>query len=358
VVARVTEALRRMDPLAATVAVEELLDDLTNWYVRRSRRRFWKSEKDSDKQAAYATLHHLLLKLCKLLAPFTPFVTEAIYQNLARSAQARAYESVHHCAWPEADRSQANQELLGEMGLARDIAGLGLSARNSANLKVRQPLSRVLVYKQGLSGLHPELVEIVKDELNVKGVEIAARESDLVQYKLLPDSKLLGPRFGARLPALRAALAGADGAEIARRVSEGLNVTLELEGASVELAPGEILVSTQPAAGLSVSSDRGVTVAIDTAITPELKAEGVAREVVRRIQSMRKDAGFRIEDRIRTACQGGEEVAKVIESWREYIRSETLSDELIIGEPAQGAYVESHQIAGAELKIGVLRVGA
>ena len=353
VVARVTETLEKCDFFAATLAVEELLDDLTNWYVRRSRRRFWKSECDSDKQDAYATLYHVLVKLCKLLSPFTPFVTEQIYQNLVRSAQAGAYESVHHCSWPEADLAAMDQDLSDQMRLARQVATLGLSARNEANLKVRQPLARALVHKLSKTELSAEMVEILLDELNVKKIELVDEEAALTTYKVLPDNKLLGARFGSKFPALRAAILAADAGEIAGRVRAGLNVPFEFEGEPIELAPNEILVSTCAAAGLAVAADRGVTVAIDTNVTPELRAEGLAREMVRRIQAMRKEAGFSISDRIRTVYQGSTELEQVLGEWARYVKAETLSIELIKGVPAPDAYIADHKVAGHEISVGV-----
>ena len=320
VVKSATQALETSDPLSATMAVNELLDDLTNWYVRRSRRRFWKSEHDSDKNAAYTTLYHVLVKLAKLLAPFTPFVTEVIYQNLVRSSHPDAYLSVHHTTWPQSDPQVINDQLLDEMALARQISSLGLSARNTAGLKVRQPLARVLAHAGSRRTLNPEMIEIVMDELNVKAFEFVQDPRRLVTYRVLPDNKLLGPRFGSRFPAMRNALAALDPAEIAASVQAGEPVKLEMDGQALELAPNEILIQTQPAEGLAVAADKLITVAVDAAITPELRLEGLAREIVRRIQDMRKKADFNIEDRISTYFVAAGEVAEVFKTWSEYIK--------------------------------------
>jgi isoleucyl-tRNA synthetase len=338
------------------VVIESFLDDLTNWYVRRSRRRFWKSEQDTDKQTAYATLYHVLIKLGKLLAPFTPFVTEVMYQNLVRSVQPEAYESVHHCDWPQVDEAAIDGELLGQMALARRIASLGLGARGSANIKVRQPLAKAMAYVgDARAELSDELVAIVADELNVKQFEFVAEEGALVSYRLLPDNKLLGPKFGSRFPKVRAALAAADPGTVVNRVRAGLSVTLEVDGGSVDLAPEEVLIQTQPAEGLAVAADKGVTVAVDAVITPELAAEGLAREVVRRVQTMRKDAGFNIEDRITTWYVAAGELADVMLAWGDYIRAETLSRDLVAGQPPADAYAETHKIEGASITLGVRR---
>jgi isoleucyl-tRNA synthetase len=355
IIPKVTEALENSDPLNATLAVNAFLNDLSNWYVRRSRRRYWKSEHDADKSTAYATLYHVMVKFARLLAPFTPFVAEAIYQNLVRSVRPQAYESVHHTAWPQSDAAAIDEQLLEEMELARQVASLGLSARNAAGIKVRQPLAKALAYAGGKRTLRPELVAIVTDELNVKGFEFVEKASQLVTYRLLPDNKTLGPRYGARFPAVRAALAAADPASIAASVQAGLPVSLEVDGQTLELAAQEILVQTQPAAGLAVATDKLATVAVDANITTELRAEGLAREVVRRVQAMRKQAGFDIADRITTYYQAGGELAQVLTSWEEYIKAETLTTNLVAGGPPAGAYTETHNLDGQELVLGVER---
>ncbi|MDD5466225.1 MAG: class I tRNA ligase family protein [Anaerolineales bacterium] len=356
VVKRVTAALEESDSLAATIALEAFLDDLTNWYVRRSRRRFWKSERDADKNTAYATLYHVLVKLVRLLAPLTPFVTESIYQNLVAAVRPGAYASVHHTSWPVADASCVDDALLEQMALARQVASLGLSARNGVGVKVRQPLARVLVYAGEQRTLLDELAEIVKDELNVKAFEFVEQASQLVTYKILPDNKLLGPRFGADFPKVRAALQAADPSSVAAKLQAGLPVVLEVDGQSVEIAPEEVLIQTQPVHGLAVAFDRQATVALDTAITPELRAEGLAREVVRRVQAMRKEAGFNIEDRIATYYQASAELSAILRDWSDYLKAETLSLELVPGAPPSGAYTEKHMLDGEELVLGVLQL--
>jgi isoleucyl-tRNA synthetase len=352
VVERVGAFITDSDFMNASLAAEAFLDDLTNWYVRRSRRRFWKSEHDADKNTAYATLYHVLVKFTRTLAPFLPFITEVIYQNLVRSVRPESCESVHHTAWPQADPSTAENALLEQMSLARRVASLGLSARADANLKVRQPLSKVLVHA-GKAVLRQELVDIVVDELNVKAFEFVEQEGALVQYKVLPDNKLLGPKFGARFPQLRSALAQADPSKVAATVNAGSPLTLVVDGETVELAPETILVSTEPMPGLAVAADKYITVGIDATLTPELKAEGMAREIVRRVQDMRKKAGFNIEDRITTCYQAQGLLGKVFNTWGEYIASETLTTRLLDSPPIEGAYVEEHKLEGEMLVLAV-----
>jgi isoleucyl-tRNA synthetase len=356
VVAVVTENLTDSDAYSAAAVIEALLDDLTNWYVRRSRRRFWKSEQDADKNAAYATLYYVLVRLAKLLAPFTPFVTEVMYQNLVAAVQPDAYGSVHHCAWPEYEADAVDPKLVADMALARRIASLGLGARGAANIKVRQPLAKVLVFAADLpQSLEAELVDIVVDELNVKELSFVEDESQLVTYQVLPVNKILGPRMGQKFPQLRAALGAQDATEVVKTLQSGASLKLDVDGEVVELTEEEILVQTQPTEGLAVSGDKGVTVAIDSVITPELRAEGLAREVVRRIQTMRKDAGFNIDDRITTWYHADDELADVVATWRAYIAAETLSTGLVAGDPVADAYSESFAVDGLSIVLGVKR---
>ena len=370
VVARVTKALDETDAFAATLAVEPLIDDLTNWYVRRSRRRFWRSEHDADKGAAYTTLHHVIVKLVRLIAPFMPFVSEEIYQNLVVNAWSsenpnsegsvgEPHSSIHHSLWPLADDSAIDRALIEEMGLARQIASLGLSARGNVGLKVRQPLAKVLVHMQDSeqSGFTmASILDIVKDELNVKDCIFVDDAGELVSYTLLPDNAKLGPRYGADFPKLREALSKLDSAEVKSKLDAGESVALKFGKQEIELAPDEILVNSAPAEGLAVAVEKGVTVAIDAELTPELKAEGQAREIVRRIQDMRKNADFNIEDRIRTYYQAEGEMAEVFTAWADYIKAETLTEELLLEDAPKKAYSQSQQIDGVDLIIGVLQI--
>jgi isoleucyl-tRNA synthetase len=353
----VTQALADTDSLIATDAVEAFLDDLSNWYVRRSRRRFWRGQLDADKNAAYETLYHVLVKLGKLIAPITPFVTEVMYQNLVRGAQPNAFESVHMTYYPVADEAAVKKDLLREMNLARSIASLGLSARGNANQKVRQPLARAIAFVgMNRAELSDELTEIVQDELNVKQLELTRKEGDIVKYKILPDNKLLGPKLGKKFPALRTALAAASPSEIARQVGAGERVELDVEGEKVLLDPKELLVQTQAAEGLAVATGEGVSVAIDTTLTHELIQEGLAREFVRTIQAMRKEAGFNIEDRILTRYETASElVREMLRAFSDYIKRETLSKELVEGNGAEGFSSES-QVEGESVRITIERV--
>lgn len=363
IVARLNEAIQRVtvtlesyDAYAATLAISDLLEDLTNWYVRRSRRRFWRSEHDSDKDAAYATLYHLLVSLCRLLAPITPFITEMMYQNLVRSFDKDAPESVHHCLWPEAQ--PVDQTLLDQMTLARRIASLGLSARSEANLKVRQPLSRTLVYVGGDKNnkLLPELADIVVDELNVKALHFVKEAGELVGYKILPNLKLLGPKLGKLVPQVKKTLESVDGKAIAASVEAGEPITLSVDGFEVELTPAEVLVQTEPAPGLAVAADKVITVGVDVTITDELAAEGMARELIRRIQNMRKDADFDIADKINIYYQAEGTVHHVLEDWASYIKAETLAVDISHQLIPESAFTRTEKVDGLDVMLGVKRV--
>ena len=357
VVAQVTERLDNYDAYGTTMVVEPFLDDLTNWYVRRSRRRFWKSEHDEDKNAAYATLYHVLTTLCRLLAPMTPFVTEVMYQNLVRSVDTDAAESVHHTDWPQADMAVVDEGLLSQMALARQVVTLGHSGRASKNVKLRQPLARALVHlESGAGELGDELLAVVQDELNVKKVEFAEAAGDLVTYQLLPDNKVLGPLFGSRFPAVRKALSELDPVAAVKRLKASLPLSIQVEGEQVELAPDQVLIQEQPQEGLAVASERGVTVAVDIVLTPDLAAEGLARDVIRRVQNLRKEAGLDLDDRIVTTYQTEGELAEAIEACRDLIAAETLSVDLRAGPPEEEAATGKEQIGDHALTLGIRKV--
>ena len=357
-VERVTDSLENSDAFGATLALEPMVDDLTNWYVRRSRRRFWKSEQDSDKNTAYQTLWHVLVKLIRTLAPLTPFITEVMYQNLVCEVFPDAYESVHHTDWPQADTAAIDATLVEEMALVRRVASLGLSARGNAGLKVRQPLSTVLVFvNEGEANLSEDLIAIITDELNVKSFEFVENAAKLVSFRVLPNNKLLGPKYGQDFPKVRTALEELDPAKVAAAVEAGdpvmCNLQLSTGDTKVTLTPDEVLIDTVPVEGLAVAADKMVTVAIDSQLTPDLIVEGLAREIVRRVQAQRKSADFNIEDRITTWYASAGPLEEVFQTWGEYIQAETLTTQLIAADPPEDAFVETHNLDGQEITIGV-----
>jgi isoleucyl-tRNA synthetase len=351
----VTRQLEGFNAVRATSALESLLEDLSNWYVRRSRRRFWKSEADEDKAAAYATLYHVLVEMTKLLAPFVPFVTEAMYQNLVHHVHAQAPASVHHCEWPTAKAEALHQGLLDKMRLAIDVAGLGRAARNTADLKLRQPLAKARVHvgsEQERIDLE-DVAHMLTEELNVRAIEVVSEVGELVDYKLLPNSRILGPRLGKRFPQVRQALAALDPFQAATTLQRGGVLTVEADGVTVTLDSNDIIVQTESRGGLAVASDKGVTVAVDTTLTPQLIREGYARDLVRVINAMRKDAGLALNDRIHLRYAASGETAASLHDFAAYIQQETLALSLMPSDTTQAAYRQTCNIGDAQVTIAL-----
>ncbi len=279
-------------------ALQSFTDDLSNWYVRRGRERYWGHDMDDDKIAAYTTLYTVLVTMAKLSAPFTPFMAESIYQNLVPSFYEDAPKSVHLCAFPEVDESAIDLELEDGMQNVLDIVVLGRACRNTSNIKNRQPLSKIFVCSERKTALTEGLLEIAKDELNVKEVEYLKDASKFVTYKIKPQLKTLGPKYGAKLGKVRKFFEVCDANALVSTVKNGEIYKTEFEGDTFEFALDDLLISTESAVGFTAASDMGITVVLDTVVTEELKAEGVERELISKIQSMRKEAGFEVVDRI------------------------------------------------------------
>ena len=324
--ARVTGYLENWRPNYAAQAIEEFTDGLSNWYVRRSRRRYWKSEDDGDKQAAYSTLYTCLATLSRVLAPFTPFVADEMYNNLVAAWDDEAPESVHLTDWPVPDESQVDEQLSERTRLAMRLSSLGRSARSSAGLKVRQPLSELAVeLRHDHERDYLPLIEAqLREELNVKRVVDAADTGGLEAYQVRPNLPVLGPKYGREVAEIRALLAEADAARIASLVEEGSPVTLP----GFVLEPDEVLVETTAREGYSVASDAGYAAAVNTVLTDELRAEGTAREIVRLVQNLRKSSGLEISDRIALGVAGPDTVKSALTSFAEYVKQETLAIEL------------------------------
>ncbi|HMO94728.1 MAG TPA: DUF5915 domain-containing protein, partial [Tepidiformaceae bacterium] len=352
-VIKVTAELDAYDPTDAARAIEAFVDDLSNWYVRRSRRRFWRgaTEGDADKQSAYDTLYTALVTVARLLAPFTPFVAEEIYRNLVVSVDPGAPVSVHLAEWPEADRSLIDETLNAETQLVKRVCSLGRAARAKAQIKVRQPVAAVLVKTRSpeeASALRRHS-NLVLEELNAKAIEILEDETAVVTYDVKPNLPVLGKKYGAEVAAIRQGLAALPPAQVAEAVRRGRNVSV----AGKDLEPEDILLQAQDTPGYAAASEAGYTVAVSTAITPELADEGLARELVRRIQDMRREAGFDLADRISTWVAGDADVQRVIASHGDYIRAETLTTDLVAGGPPAEAHTASHDLEGTSVTIGV-----
>jgi len=371
IIARLREAIIEMTkglesyvPLKAAQPMEAFLDDLSNWYVRRSRDRFWAARgqdagTDADKEAAYQTLYTVLVTFAKLVAPVMPFLSEVMYQNLVRSVAENAPESVHHCLWPTAEPlSKPEKLLVDSMGAVRQAATLGHSVRASGNLKVRQPLARALIaadprHREALD----KLLDLLADELNVKTVTFVEEEGELVDYTLLPLNKVLGPRFGKRFPLVRKALGKLSTFTAVKKLKEGKHIQLELEnGDQIELAPEEVLVQTQAREGYGVAGEGGMVVALDTQMTPELEQEGLAREIIRRVQELRKQADYQLTDRITVQYQAESPLSEAIADFKDFIAAEVLANTLEAVSAPEGDKVLEDKVDGHTVVLAVKRV--
>jgi isoleucyl-tRNA synthetase len=339
-------------------AAEDFVEDLSNWYVRRNRRRFWRarSDDDRDKLAAYQTLYETLVTLAKLLAPMAPFTCEAMYQNLVRGANAQAPESVHHCGYPKPG-VETDTSVMTHMDVALRVVKLALSLREGSKIRVRQPLSRLSVAprsKEDAAALQ-RYEAVILDELNIKKLEIVPDAAALVDYKVRENRKVLGPRFGKLLGQVGKALAALDPASVARAVQAGKEVTLSVEGEAVVLQPVDIFVEQQTRPGMAAAEDGGLVVALDLEITPELKREGLARDMVRNIQELRKTVGLDISDRIAiTYHTDAVSLTEVFQTFGGYIGGETLAVRLSAGPAPDGHEI---QLDGAAVRVRIEKMG-
>ncbi len=332
VVATVRDRLDAYDPDGAANAIEGfVVEELSNWYIRRNRRRFWKSEGDRDKLGAYHTLYECLVTLSGLLAPFLPFLAEEMHQNLVRTVDPAAPESVHLTDYPTADETKIDDALPRDMAAVLEVVGVGRAARSEAGVKVRQPLPAVLVYARELGTMDAvlRLKDQILDELNVKDVLPLTNPGDVVAYDIRPNLSLLGPKYGKRLGAIRQALASEDPAAVAARVADKQPIGLRLDdGSTVGMEPSEVLVDLRKRAGYAAAQGATTTVVLDTSLTPDLIQEGLARDFVRGVQDARKNAGYRIEDTIIVAYEADPEVVAALEANRAYVTSEILAARL------------------------------
>ena len=350
---RVTEASR---------AIAVFVDELSNWYVRRCRERFWGKAATGDQDAAFQTLYHVLAQLSKLIAPFVPFMAEQMFQNLVFEGSGRAQgveASVHLCSFPEADAARIDDELEAAMAICMRVCELGRSARGEAGLKIRQPLAMMTAVCPPLTG---ELLEVALDELNVKQAVFASDADAFIGYKIKPNLRTLGKKYGKMLPAIGAYLAAADGAAaVSALKKDGVYAfTLTPDGgepADIALAEEDMLIETTMREGYAVASEGGVTVALDAALTPELIAEGFAREAVSKVQSMRRDeAGYQVTDRIRLWITGDAEVLSALEQHRQRVIADVLAVELAFVPAPATALAKAWDINGKQITIAMEKV--
>jgi isoleucyl-tRNA synthetase len=350
-IADVTERMDRYDSYGACQQLTALVDGLSNWYVRRCRNRFWgeaSAAESQDKADAYWTLYEVLLDVAKLAAPFVPFVAESMWQTLTQPLSDKVRESVHLCDYPTSCDSRIDQTLSERMRVLREIASLGRAARMEAKLKVRQPLARVEVNLA--SPEHIEWLEehdhIVREELNVKEIQYTAGDSPFIEYQILPNFKLLGPRVGKRLPALKKALQAAQGAELLAKMRAHGSFTLIVEGEEFQLEDGDVEVRLKAKSGWAAAQGRHSVVVLSTDLTPELLREGMARDLVRLVQDLRKQINCQFTDRIRIYIVGDDpEFSVALEENRAYIVGETLATDIITS-----SFINSSQSANADLQ--------
>ena len=328
--------------------INEFVDSLSNWYVRRSRERFWVHGESADKDAAFTTLNYCLVGLAKLCAPFVPSITEQIYQNIVRSVDKDAPISVHLCDYPVADESLIDETLNLGMETVLDIVVLGRSTRNASNIKNRQPLSKIIVATADKIELSDELKDLIKDELNVQAVEFKHDAKEYLNYELKPQLKVLGPKYGSKLGAIRNYLSSCDACGVVDAVNKGETVKFDADGTEVELSKEDLLISPISKEGFTSESDGKFTVVLSTELTEELVNLGNVRELISKVQQTRKDNGYEVVDHIKIYVSGSDKFKALVEEFKTTICEDTLADSLYVEEKAGAAVID---INGEEVKL-------
>ena len=336
----------------AARALQEFVDEMSNWYVRRGRERYWVQGLPEDKIAAYMTLYTALVTTAKAAAPMIPFMAESIYQNLVRSVDADAPESVHLCDFPTVNPAPIDKELESNMNKVLEIFVLGRAARNGSSLKNRQPLAAMYVKLDGT--LDAFYTDIIRDELNVKKVVFTNEVDDLVTYQFKPQLKTVGPKFGKQLSEIRTALSELDGSAAKKQLDKDGALTLHLPSGDVTLTAEDLLIDAKQKEGFYTVSDRGITVAIDTVLTDELIEEGFIRELISKIQTMRKEAGFNVTDHINVTIEGSKKVTGIAVARQNDIMGDTLADSVKAETPT--GFTKEWDINGENVTIGVKKV--
>ena len=349
----VDEGLDKYQITETARKIEEFVDVLSNWYVRRCRERYWGSEMTEDKKAAYMTLDHVLVTLSRLLAPYVPFMAESIYQNLVKSVDKNAPESVHLTTFPVCDESMIDVKLEKDMEKLMDVVVLGRSARNSANIKNRQPLSQLFIVSDG-EEFSKELTDILADELNVKQVKYAKDASAFAGYELKPQMRTVGPKYGALLGKIKVFLTECNADEVVNTVRSGKAYVTEIDGKTVELTEADLLISSKNRDGFETVSDKGVTVALDTSLDQDLIEEGIAREIVSKVQTMRKESDFNVTDHITLQFVSNGKAKDVFVKRGKEIMADTLCDS--IEEGSEGQVSKVWDINGEEVTISLTQV--
>ncbi len=353
----VTKAYEEYDVLNATRPVEKFVEILSTWYVRRSRRRFWKNESGADKQAAYSTLYTALVTVTKLIAPAMPFLAEELYQNLVRSLDQTAPESVHLAEWPQLMDEFIDESLNRDMELIMRVVSLGHSARQKANRKVRQPLAEA-AFSVGNPAERKALMnnmEVIADELNVKRVRLLNASTEALTHTVKPLPKQLGQKYGNKFPALQKAILAMNAEEVARTLQSGSPVKVVMAGETYDILSDEVEVKAMAKEGFAVVEQGAYVAALVTDLTPELVAEGLAREFVRRVQDLRKSAELDVADRVELFVEASAGLRSAVEAHEAYIKAETLTTQLSFASPPQKAAVIEDEFEGEKVKVGLVK---
>lgn len=347
-VKEVDEKLEHYDITNAALRIEAFTDELSNWYVRRNRERFWLTELKDEKIGAYCTLYRVLTTLVTVAAPFVPFMADEIYQNLVVGLDKEAPESVHLCLWPEVKENEIDKQLEKEMDLAYKIVRLGRGARNVANIKNRQPLSKMLI---SMDTLPKYYADIVKEELNVKEIDLGAEMSDYVNFEIKPNLPVLGKEYGKLIPRIKQEISNKNQMDLANTVKNGGIEYIEIDDKQIALNAENLLVTMQGKEGFAFSGEGEIGVVLDTHITEELKEEGYVREVLSKVQNMRKEKGFEVLDHINLYVAGNNMLQEVIKKNEELIKHDTLAVNVRYHEN-RNSYTETN-INGESLQIDV-----
>ncbi len=331
-------------------ALHDFVDNLSNWYVRRCRERFWGSEMDENKVNAFMTLYNCLLTVTKLAAPFVPFMTEEIYANLVKTVDKNAPASVHLCDFPVSNTEYIDLELEKNMELVLDIVVLGRAGRNTANIKNRQPIAKMFVKS---STLPDDYIDIIKDELNIKSVEFVDNVDNFTTYTFKPQLRTLGPKYGKLVPKIAAVLNSGDGNALMSQFNQG-NVTFTVDETEVILSLEDVLYEVSQQEGYVTESDKNVTVVLETTLTAELIEEGFVREIISKLQTMRKEAGFEVLDRIKIYCKDNDKITDVINRNKSTILNDVLATELITN--TLDGFTKPWNINGENVSLGVEKI--
>lgn len=350
----VDENLDKYDMQTPAKAISEFVDKLSNWYIRRSRERFWGSEESEDKKSAYKTLYEVLVNLSKLIAPFVPFITEEIYQNLVRSLDENAPESVHFCRFPEADEKLIDRSLNEGMDKVLEIVLLGRACRSASNVKNRQPLSKVLVCTKDELSLDNELVELIKDELNVENLEILHNADEFVSYEIKPQLRTVGPKYGKFLGGIKNYLSSANANEIVNSVRNKKEISFEVDGEKIVLSESDLLITLKNKEGFSSETNGNITVVLDTSLNADLIEKGMIKEFISKVQNYRKESGFEVVNHIKIEISGDENLTKTLLSHSTFIMKGTLSDVVKIG--ADGTHSFEFEFGGKNVTVAISKV--